>query len=81
MVSGELASFFGWCTVVNGALMLWAVIAIGVMPELVYKLQKPFIKDVPRAEWEASIYNFLGYFKLGIIFLNFTPWVVLSFLM
>lgn len=68
--------FLGWSTVVNAGLMLWAVIALALMPNLVYKAQG-LVTNLSREEMEKTMYNFLGLFKLGIIFLNFTPYIVL----
>ena len=76
MTIEELTVFLGWSTVINAGLMLWAVIALALMPNLVYKAQGLVI-NLSREELEKTMYNFLGLFKLGIIFLNFTPYIVL----
>ncbi len=76
MTIDQLTVFLGWSTVVNAALMLWAVIALALMPNLVYKTQG-LVTNLSREELEKTMYSFLGLFKLGIIFLNFTPYLVL----
>jgi len=77
----QLTSFLGWSTVVNSLLMLWALIAMTLMRGLVYKIQGMFVKHMSEIEIEKAMYNFLGCFKLAIIFLNFTPWLVIKFLL
>ena len=76
MTIEQLTVFLGWSTVINAGLMLWAVIALAVMPDLVYKMQG-LVSKLSREDLEKAMYHFLGLFKLGIIFLNFTPYLVL----
>lgn len=76
MTIEQLIVFLGWSTVINAVLMLWAVIALAMMPDLVYKAQG-MVTKLSREELEKAMYHFLGLFKLGIIFLNFTPYLVL----
>ena len=76
MTIEQLIVFLGWSTVINAGLMLWAVIALATMPDLVYKAQG-MVTKLSREELEKAMYHFLGLFKLGIIFLNFTPYLVL----
>jgi hypothetical protein len=76
MTIDQLTVFLGWSTVINAGLMLWALIALALMPNLVYKTQG-LVTNLSREELEKTMYNFLGFFKLGIIFLNFTPYLVL----
>jgi len=76
MTIEQLTVFLGWSIVINAGLMLWAVIALALMPNLVYKMQG-LVTKLSREDLEKTMYNFLGLFKLGIIFLNFTPYLVL----
>ena len=76
MTIDQLTVFLGWSTVINMGLMLWAVIALAVMPDFVYKMQG-MVTKIGREDLEKEMYHFLGLFKLGIIFLNFTPYLVL----
>ena len=76
MTIEQLIVFLGWSTVINAGLMLWAVIALALMPDLVYKAQG-MVTKLSREDLEKAMYHFLGLFKLGIIFLNFTPYLVL----
>ena len=76
MTIEQLTVFLGWSTVINAGLMLWAVIALALMPDLVYKMQGLVCK-LSREDLEKAMYHFLGLFKLGIIFLNVTPYLVL----
>jgi len=76
MTIEQLTVFLGWSIIINAGLMLWAVIALAVMPDLVYKTQG-LVSKLSREDLEKEMYHFLGLFKLGIIFLNFTPYLVL----
>ena len=76
MTIDQLTVFLGWSIVINMGLRLWAVIALAVMPDFVYKMQG-MVTKIGREDLEKEMYHFLGLFKLGIIFLNFTPYLVL----
>ena len=43
---------------------------------LVYRIQTALF-PMPRETFTVVIYGFLGMYKLGVIFLNFTPWMAL----
>ena len=76
MTIEQLTVFLGWSTVINAGLMLWAVIALAIMHDFVYKMQG-LVTKLSREDLEKAMYHFLGLFKLCIIFLNFTPYLVL----
>jgi len=76
----QLTVFLGWSTVINAAMMAFAVLLLSVAPDLVYKTQG-LVTNLKRDELERVMYQFLGVFKLGIIFLNLTPYLVLRLCM
>ena len=76
MDTETLKSFFMWCTILNGALLvfwsLWCLFA----SDLVFRMQRrwfPMSKDVFR----VVIYCFLGFFKLLFIMFNLVPYLAL----
>ncbi len=71
-----LTSFFMWCTVINGALlMLWTSICI-FTPDLVYRTQSKWF-PIPRETFNVVIYSFLGLFKIFFLVFNAVPYVAL----
>ena len=74
-----LTQFFMWCTIINAAMFTFATIWIVAASNVVYRIQTALF-PMPRETFTVVIYSFLGMFKLGIIFLNFTPWMALLIL-
>lgn len=71
-----LTTFFMWCTIINGGLLvLWTIICI-VAPDLVYRTQRIWF-PIPRKTFDVVIYSFLGLFKIFFLFFNVAPYVAL----
>lgn len=71
-----LTTFFMWCTIINGGLLvLWTIICI-VAPDLVYRTQRIWF-PIPRKTFDVIIYSFLGLFKIFVLFFNVAPYVAL----
>ena len=71
-----LTTFFMWCTIINGALLvLWTTMCI-VAPGLVYRTQRAWF-PIPRKTFDVVIYSFLGLFKIFFLFFNVVPYVAL----
>ena len=71
-----LTSFFMWCTIINGAfLVFWATMCI-LVPDVVYRTQHRWF-PIPRETFIVVIYAFLGLFKLIFLVFNLIPYVAL----
>ncbi len=71
-----LTTFFMWCTIINGSLLvLWATVFI-VAPELVYRTQIKWF-PIPRESFNVVFYSFLGLFKIVFLVFNVVPYVAL----
>ena len=71
-----LKTFFMWCTIINGALLvLWATMCI-LAPDLVYRMQSKWF-PISRETFKVVIYSFLGLFKIVFLVFNLVPYVVL----
>jgi hypothetical protein len=71
-----LTSFFMWCTILNGALLiLWSTLLL-FAPDLVYRTQRKFI-PITRETFDMFIYGFLGLFKIVFIVFNLVPFLAL----
>jgi hypothetical protein len=71
-----LTSFFGWCSLLNGLLLvLWTVIFMAA-PDLVYRIQSRWF-PIPQETFNVVFYLFIGVFKLLFLFFNLVPYVVL----
>lgn len=76
MTIQTVTTFFMWCTIINGGLLvLWTILCIAA-PDLVYRTQSKWF-PIPRDTFRVVIYSFLGIFKIAFIVFNLTPWVAL----
>ena len=72
-----LTSFFMWCTIINGGiLVLWLVIFM-TAPNLVYRTQSRWF-SISREQFDLIYYCFLGGFKIFFMFFSLVPWIALS---
>ena len=71
-----LTTFFMWCTIMNGSLLvLWTTMCI-LVPDLVYRTQSKWF-PIPRETFNVVIYSFLGLFKIVFLVFNVVPYVAL----
>jgi hypothetical protein len=71
-----LTTFFMWCTIINGGiLVLWTLLFMSV-PDLVYRTQRKWF-PIPRETFTVVIYSFLGLFKVAFLVFNVVPYVAL----
>jgi len=71
-----LTDFFMWCTIMNGALLLfWTTFCISA-PELVYRMQSKWF-PIPRDTFNVVMYSFIGVFKIAFIVFNVVPYLAL----
>lgn len=72
----SLATFFMWCTVINGGiLILWSLFFL-FAPDLVYRIQNRWF-PIHRETYNALMYGFLGMFKLLFLVFNLVPYLAL----
>jgi len=71
-----LTRFFMWCTIINGALLIfWTTIFI-LAPDPVYRMQTKWF-TIPRETFNIIMYSFIGLFKIIFLFFNLVPYVAL----
>jgi hypothetical protein len=71
-----LTTFFMWCTIINGGiLVVWTVFYM-FAPDLVYRIQSNFI-PISRETFNMAMYGFIGFFKIIFLVFNVVPYVVL----
>ena len=71
-----LTTVFMWCSIMNGALLLfWITMCISV-PDLVYRTQSKWF-PIPRDTFNVVMYSFLGLFKIFFLVFNVVPCIAL----
>ena len=71
-----LTTFFMWCTIINGAVFVFAIIVFVSAPDLVHRVQSIFF-PISRENFNLVMYCFLGLFKIFILVFNLVPYVAL----
>jgi hypothetical protein len=71
-----LTTFFMWCAIINGSiLILWFILFV-FAPGFIYGIQTKWF-PIPRETFNVAMYSFFGLFKLFFIFFNVVPYVAL----
>jgi len=71
-----LKTFFMWCTIINGTLLLlWTIMFVFAM-DWVYRTQNRWF-PMPRESFTAVMYSFLGLFKILVLMFNAIPYLAL----
>ena len=78
MTLDMMASIFGWMTVINGALLLFAAAAIAFTSPSIQAAHQRFV-DLSSQELDRAYFSYLASFKLMWLFLNFVPYIALRF--
>lgn len=71
-----LTSFFVWCTIMNGALLILCAIIYCAAPDWVYRAQSRFF-PIPKEIFPVVFYSCMGVFKILFIIFNLVPCVAL----
>ena len=71
-----LTRFFMWCTIMNGALLIFWTTMCLLAPDLVYRLQSKWF-PIPREIFNVVMYSFLGLFKIFFLVFNLVPYATL----
>ncbi len=69
-------SFFMWCTVINGALLLLSFLILASAGDWVYRMHTKWL-PMPREAFNVAIYGFLGFFKIIFLLFNLVPYIAL----
>lgn len=72
-----LTSFFMWCTIINGGMLIFAGLMFLLIPDLIYRLHTRWFA-MSREAFNVVIYSTLSGYKIIFIFFNLVPWIVLA---
>ena len=72
----NLKAFFMWCTIINGALLIFAVLLGIVGLDLAYSVHGKLFQ-IPRESLNMTYYLFLGLYKIVWLVFNAVPYVAL----
>ena len=77
MTIDSLTAFFMWCSVINGALLVFWSLFVILVPDTVYRLQSRWF-PISRDSYQLVMYSFLGLFKVMYLVFNLVPFIALK---
>lgn len=76
MAISTLTTFFMWCSIINGGILILWIAFCMFAPDLVYNTQRIWF-PIPRETFDVLIYGFLGLFKIFFLTFNLVPYLAL----
>jgi len=73
---GTMRAFFGWCTVINGGLLILSFLIFALAGDWVYRMHSRWFR-IPREAFDLTLYGFIGAMKLFVLLLNLVPYAAL----
>ena len=71
-----LTTFFMWCTIINGGMLVLTSVLCTFAAGWVYRVHSKWF-PMSRETFNVVIYAFIGLFKISFIVLNLVPFLVL----
>jgi hypothetical protein len=72
-----IKAFFMWCTIINGALMIFTFLICIFAREWAYSMHSKWF-PISREAFNVAIYCFLGLYKMFVIVFNLVPFIALA---
>lgn len=71
-----IKAFFGWCTIINGALLIISSLVCSRAGNWIYRMHGWWF-PISRESFNLTIYCFIGAMKLVVILFNLVPYIAL----
>ncbi len=68
--------FFLWCTIINGALLIFSSLLCAFAGDWIYQVHSRWF-PLSREAFNTVIYSFIGLYKIFFIVLNLVPYLAL----
>ncbi len=69
-------AFFKWCTIINGVMLVFAIIICVVMPDFIYGFHSAMF-SLPREAFDVALYSFVDLYKILFLVFNAAPFAAL----
>jgi hypothetical protein len=67
-------TFFMWCSIINGALLVLSLLICSLASDWVYRMHSDWF-PISRETFNVAIYCFIGLFKIFVLVFNLVPWI------
>lgn len=72
-------AFFMWCTIINGALLVFSALICAFAGDWIYRMHGTLF-SLPRESFNVVLYGFIGVFKILFLVFNLVPYLALLIL-
>ncbi|OBT09503.1 hypothetical protein A9264_08895 [Vibrio sp. UCD-FRSSP16_10] len=73
----QIATFLGWCTTINIGMLIFATTFLFLFKDFTMSVHSK-ITGVRRSHLPTLYFSYLANYKVGILLLNLTPYIVLK---
>jgi len=70
-------AFFMWCTIINGALLVFSSLICAFAGDWIYRMHSRWF-TLSREAFNTVIYSFIGLYKIFFIVFNLVPYLALA---
>ncbi len=71
-----LTTFFMWCTIMSGGLLILSSLLLMVVSDFAYPIHAKMF-SISRETYNVACYSFIGLFKILFLIFNLIPYVAL----
>ena len=72
-----LTGFFGWCAIINLALLTWWFLFLLFAHDWTWRLHSRWFQ-ITRDRFDAIHYSGMAFYKISIFMFNVVPWLALN---
>lgn len=76
MSIATVRTFFMWCTIMNGGILILSTLLLVGARDLVYRMHSKWF-PMPRDAFNVVIYSFIGLYKILFFVFNVIPYLAL----
>jgi len=76
MDTQALTTFFMWCSILNGGLLVLTAMIAVIAPEFIFRAHNRWYR-IQREAFDVAMYSFLGVYKIFIFAFSLVPYVAL----
>ncbi len=70
-------TFFMWCSIINGSLLVFSFLICAFMGDFAYRMHSKLF-PISREAFNIAIYSFIGLFKIFVLVFNLVPFLAAS---
>lgn len=73
----SLTSFFGWCSLLNIAVLLFSALCLALFRNTIKKAHSRFF-NVSDTKLDILYFKYLAYYKISLLIFNLIPYIALK---